>query len=95
MSDILSRGWGRARNTGLSGREHWPPMDWPPRVAVEVRQGTLGSDDRGWPGKETLRWSRLRSGTKHWTWLLAVAVEAKEEEEKLLTLLFALLCISP
>ena len=32
-------------------------MDWPPRVAVEVRQGTLGSDDRGWPGKETLRWS--------------------------------------
>ena len=39
MSDILSRGWGRARNTGLSGREHWPPI-----VPFEVRQGTLAAD---------------------------------------------------
>ena len=52
LSDILLsdafRGGGPARNTGLtgsrlrSGAEHWPH-----RIAVEVRCGTLASQDRG------------------------------------------------
>ena len=49
LSGILSGGWGPAGNTGRgfsrlrSGREHWAWM-----VVVEVRQGTLGVDGRGW-----------------------------------------------
>ena len=44
--------------------------------AVEVRQGTLGVDSRGWgPAGNTGRgWSRLRSGREHLAWILAVEV---------------------
>ena len=54
-----------------SGREHWAWM-----VAVEVRQGTLGVDGRGWgPAGNTWRgFSRLRSGREHLAWILAVEV---------------------
>ena len=46
-----------------SGREH---LAW--ILAVEVRQGTLGVDGRGWgPAGNTWRgYSRLRSGREHW-----------------------------
>ena len=72
------RGWRPAGNTGFrwsrlrSGREHWARWlrlrsgreHWP-IVAVEVRQGTLGSDGRGWgPAGNTGRgcslWLRRR-----------------------------------
>ena len=45
-------------------------------VAVEVRQGTLGADDRGsGPAGNTGRgWSRLRSGGEHWAWMVVVEV---------------------
>ena len=45
-------------------------------VAVEVRQGTLGADDRGsGPAGNTRRgWSRLRSGGEHWAWMVVVEV---------------------
>ena len=81
LSDILLsdtfRGWGPARNTGLtgsrlrSGAEHWTH-----RLAVEVRRGTLASQDRGWgPARNTeLTGSRLRSGAEHWTHRIAVEV---------------------
>jgi len=77
VSDILSRGWGRARNTGLSGREHWPPM-----VPVEVWQGTLAADGlaaegRGWgqAGNTGIRSSRLaRQGNAQ-----MVAVEVRHK----------------
>ena len=57
--------------TFWSGREHWAWM-----VAVEVRQGTLGVDGRGWgPAGNTGRgWSRLRSGREHWAWMVVVEV---------------------
>ena len=67
-----------------SGREHWARM-----VVVEVRQGTLGADGRGWgPAGNTGRgWSWLRSG---WSWLRSgrehcgsrVAVEQGEDDEE-------------
>ena len=68
LSDILSNffctffvpylpTWGPAGNTWRgysrlrSGREHWAWM-----VVVEVRQGTLGGDGRGWgPTENTVR----------------------------------------
>ena len=55
MWHIFWRGYSRLR----SGREHWAWM-----VVVEVRQGTLGGDTRGWgPAGNTGRgWSWLRSG---------------------------------
>ena len=45
-------------------------------VAVEVRQGTLSADGRGWgPAWNTEhRWSRLRSGLEHWAQMVAVEV---------------------
>ena len=45
-------------------------------LAVEVRQGTLGVDARGWgPAGNTGRgYSRLRSGRKHWAWMVVVEV---------------------
>ena len=54
-----------------SGREH---LAW--ILAVEVRQGTLGVDGRGWgPAGNTWRgFSRLRSGREHWAWMVAVEV---------------------
>ena len=54
-----------------SGREH---LAW--ILAVEVRQGTLGVDGRGWgPVGNTGRgWSRLRSGREHLAWMVAVEV---------------------
>ena len=44
--------------------------------AVEVRRGTLASQDRGWgPARNTeLTGSRLRSGAEHWTHRIAVEV---------------------
>ena len=65
MWHIFWRGYSRLR----SGREHWAWM-----VVVEVRQGTLGGDTRGWgPAGNTGRgWSWLRSGREHWegcSWL--------------------------
>ena len=64
-------------------------------VAVEVRQGTLSADGRGWgPAWNTEhRWSRLRSGREHWAPMIAVAgwhwaldstttKETKEDEEE-------------
>ena len=101
LADILSRDWGAAGNAGLKwsrlrpGREHWARWlrlrsgreHWP-IVAVEVRQGTLGSDGRGWgpagntepdgcgwgPAGNTGRLSRLRSGREHWVQMVAVEV---------------------
>ena len=45
-------------------------------VAVEVRQGTLGADGRGWgPAGNTWHgYSRLRSGREHWAWMVVVEV---------------------
>ena len=45
-------------------------------LAVEVRQGTLGVDGRGWgPAGNTGRgYSRLRSGREHWAWMVVVEV---------------------
>ena len=67
MWHIFWRGYSRLR----SGREHWAWM-----VVVEVRQGTLGGDTRGWgPAGNTGRgWSRLRSGREHWAWMVVVEV---------------------
>ena len=78
---VDTRGWGPAGNTGRgysrlrSGREHWAWMawlrsgreHWAGMVVVEVRQGTLGRDGRGWgPAGNTGRgWSWLRSGSEH------------------------------
>ena len=55
-SDILPACWGPAW-------EHWPR-----RIAVEVRQGTLAAEDRGWgpAGNTGSRGSRFRSGREHW-----------------------------
>ena len=54
-----------------SGREHWAWI-----LAVEVREGTLGGDGRGWgPAGNTGRgWSWLRSGREHWAWMVVVEV---------------------
>ena len=54
-----------------SGREH---LAW--ILAVEVRQGTLGVDGRGWgPAGNTGRgWSWLRSGREHWAGMVVVEV---------------------
>ena len=54
-----------------SGAEHWTP-----RIAVEVRRGTLRSQDRSWgPARNTaLTGSRLRSGAEHCTHRIAVEV---------------------
>ena len=51
-------------------------------VVVEVRQGTLGGDGRGWgPAGNTGRgWSWLRSDREHCA--SRVAVEQEEEEER-------------
>ena len=61
MWHIFWRGYSRLR----SGREH---LAW--ILAVEVRQGTLGVDGRGWgPAGNTGRgYPRLRSGREHWRW---------------------------
>ena len=94
--DILSdtsRGWGPARNTGLTGsRLRSAAEHWTHRIAVEVRRGTLNSPDRGWgpprnteltgsrlrSGTETeLAWSRLRSAAEHWTHRIAVEVRQR------------------
>ena len=80
LSDILLsdtfRGWSPVRNTGLtgsrlrSGAEHWTH-----RIAVEVRRGTLASQDRGWgPARNTGLGSRSRSGAEHWPHRIAVEV---------------------
>ena len=57
-----------------SGREH---LAW--ILAVEVRQGTLGVDGRGWgPAGNTGRgWSWLRSGREHWAWMVVVEVRQR------------------
>ena len=67
MWHIFWRGYSRLR----SGREHWAWM-----VVVQVRQGTLGVDGRGWgPAGNTGRgWSWLRSGRAHWAWMVVVEV---------------------
>ena len=54
-----------------SGREH---LAW--ILAVEVRQGTLGVDGRGWgPAGNTGRgWSWLRSGREQWAGMVVVEV---------------------
>ena len=67
MWHIFWRGYSRLR----SGREHWAWM-----VVVEVRQGTLGGDTRGWgPAGNTGRgWSWLRSGREHWAGMVVVEV---------------------
>ena len=67
MWHIFWRGYSRLR----SGREHWAWM-----VVVEVRQGTLGVDTRGWgPAGNTGRgWSWLRSGREHWAGMVVVEV---------------------
>ena len=64
------RGYSRLR----SGREHWAWI-----LAVEVRQGTLGVDTRGWgPAGNTGRgWSWLRSGREHWAWMVVVEVRQR------------------
>ena len=51
-------------------------------LTVEVRQGTLGVDTRGWgPAGNTGRgWSWLRSGREHLAWILAVEVRQGREE---------------
>ena len=82
--------WGPAGNTWRgysrlrSGREHGAWM-----VVVEVRQGTLGGDGRGWgpagtlgvdgrgwgPAGNTGRgWSWLRPGREHWAGMVVVEV---------------------
>ena len=68
MWHIFWRGYSRLR----SGREHWAWM-----VVVEVRQGTLGGDTRGWgPAGNTGRgWSWLRSGREHWAGMVVVEVQ--------------------
>ena len=83
MWHIFWRGYSRLR----SGREHWAWI-----LAVEVRQGTLGVDGRGWgPGGNTGRgwswlrsgrahwrgWSWLRSGREHWAWMVVVEVRQR------------------
>ena len=67
MWHIFWRGYSRLR----SGREHWAWM-----VVVEVRQGTLGGDTRGWgPAGNTGRgWSWLRSGREHGAGMVVVEV---------------------
>ena len=67
MWHIFWRGYSRLR----SGREHWAWM-----VVVEVRQGTLGGDTRGWgPAGNTGRgYPRLRSGRDHWAGMVVVEV---------------------
>ena len=46
---------------------------------VEVRQGTLGVDGRGWgPAGNTGRgWLWLRSGREHWAWMVVVEVRQR------------------
>ena len=83
MWHIFWRGYSRLR----SGREH---LAW--MVVVEVRQGTLGVDGRGWgpagntgrgyprlrSGREHWRWwSWLRSGREHWAWMVVVEVRQR------------------
>ena len=50
-------------------------------VAVEVRQGTLGVDSRGWgPAGNTWRgFSRLRSGREHLAWMVVVEVRRRRK----------------
>ena len=57
-----------------TGAEHW--SHWSHKIAVEVRRGTLISQDRGWgPARNTdLTRSRLRSGAEHWSHRIAVEV---------------------
>ena len=55
-------------------------------LAVEVRQGTLSADGRGWgpAGNTRRRWSRslqCMSGREHWTWRLAVEGWQHDDEE--------------
>ena len=52
-------------------------------LSVEVWQGTLDADGRRWgpSGNTGLKWSWLRSGREHWTWLLAVEARGWREEE--------------
>ena len=73
MWHIFWRGYSRLR----SGREHWAWM-----VVVEVRQGTLGGDGRGWgpAGNTGHGWSWLRSDREHCA--SRVAVEQEEEERR-------------
>ena len=54
-----------------SGRKHWAHM-----VAVEVRQGTLGTAGRSWgpAGNTGRRGSRLRPGKEHWAQQVPVEV---------------------
>ena len=61
-----------------SGREHWARM-----VVVEVRQGTLGVDGRGWgPAGNTGRgWSWLRSDSEHCGSRVAVEQEDEDDED--------------
>ena len=79
--DILSdtfRGWGPARNTGLtgsrlrSGAEHWTH-----RIAVEVRRGTLASQDHGWGSARNTDHTSSQEETEDET-----KEEAEEEEDK-------------
>ena len=81
----ISSGWGPAGNTGRgwswlrSGREHWAWM-----VVVEVRQGTLGVDGRGWgPTENTVdRESQLSRRTRRTTRGGGQREEEEDEEEE-------------
>ena len=72
-----ARGWGPARNTGLTGsrlRSGTPHCTG--RLAVEVQHTTLHWQDRGWGAARNtgLTGSRLRSGAPHCTGRIAVEV---------------------
>ena len=78
---VDGRGWGPAGNTAsihaqcslpdltttIHAQCSLPDLNWARMVVVEVRQGTLGVDGRGWgPAGNTGRgWSWLRSGREH------------------------------
>ena len=57
----------RTSTTTIHAQCSLPDLNWAGMVVVEVRQGTLGVDGRGWgPAGNTWRgYSRLRSGREH------------------------------
>ena len=57
----------RTSTTTIHAQCSLPDLNWAWMVVVEVRQGTLGVDGRGWgPAGNTGRgWSWLRSGREH------------------------------
>ena len=66
----------RTSTTTIHAQCSLPDLNWAWMVVVEVRQGTLGVDGRGWgPAGNTGRgWSWLRSGREHWAWMVVVEV---------------------